>query len=420
VNPWTKAFLIALRIAVGWHFLYEGLFKMDSDNGATDYTTARYVLQTSTARLRDYFERGAGEKPALQPALARVDAWHDEIVRAFAARKALAEDQKARLADLRDKIKIAAAEASRGTAAREDVVNFDWTYVREEILKIPAEPESDRFTSAPYLQASAGPFRGLFRALVPDMDGLERLTPASARARLDERYREILDHFTSAGKPFTPPQQARLAEARDAIKAATTATLSDPGFRARLADYRRMRGRVGEDASRLHAPFTQERLDADRKKLDTMAGEMLAFVNEPLVELAAQMQAIATVDQLGTGPVRRPRDPAYWIDTAVKWSLTLIGGCLLLGLFTPYAALAAAAQLAMFYFASPPWPGLPAAATGGHYLYVDRNLIELVAALLIATTATGRWAGLDFYLHRIVATRAAKSRVLEGACHVSE
>jgi hypothetical protein len=32
---------------------------------------------------------------------------------------------------------------------------------------------------------------------------------------------------------------------------------------------------------------------------------------------------------------------------------------------------------------------------GGHYLYVDRNLIELIAVLAIAGAGTGRWLGLD-------------------------
>ena len=89
-----------------------------------------------------------------------------------------------------------------------------------------------------------------------------------------------------------------------------------------------------------------------------------------------------------------------WIDRSIRWGLTAIGLCLMLGLFTPVAATAAALQLAMFYFASPPWPGLPAATLGGHYLYVDRNLIELIAAGVIATTGTGRWSGLDAYLFR--------------------
>jgi thiosulfate dehydrogenase [quinone] large subunit len=74
----------------------------------------------------------------------------------------------------------------------------------------------------------------------------------------------------------------------------------------------------------------------------------------------------------------------------------------MLGLLTPLAAVAAAGQLAMFYFASPPWPGLPAATLGGHYLYIDRNALEMIAACVVATTATGRWAGLDYYLYRYV------------------
>jgi uncharacterized membrane protein YphA (DoxX/SURF4 family) len=179
--------------------------------------------------------------------------------------------------------------------------------------------------------------------------------------------------------------------------------MNDPAFRARLADYRLMRDRTQSAAGDLHAPFTHERIGADRTNLDLIAAELLAFVNEPISEMAVQTQAIATVDQLSAGPVPRPRDPAFWIDGIIKWGLTAIGACLLLGLFTSVAAVAAAAQLAMFYFASPPWPGLPAASTGGHYLYVDRNLIELVAVLVIATTGTGRWAGLDAYRDKLIA-----------------
>jgi uncharacterized membrane protein YphA (DoxX/SURF4 family) len=410
VNGWSKAFLIALRIAVGWHFLYEGLWKIDSDTGATSYATSWYTLQSSVGRLRDYFERSPAGEVKLEPALARADAWHDEIVKAFKARnKALAEDQKARLAELRDKVKLAAAEAARGEIRGDQTINFDWTFVRDEVLKIAAEQEGERFTALPYLQASAGPFRPLFRALVHDIDGVERLTVASAQAGLDERYRQVLRHYASAGKPFTAGQQARLAQARDALKISIAATLNDPGFRARLADYQLMRNRAAADPSRVSAPFTRERLAEDRGKLDGIAGELLGFVNEPLAELAVQAQTLATVDQLGAGPLPRPGDPSGWIDRTIQWGLAAIGVCLLLGLFTPVAAVAAAAQLAMFYFASPPWPGLPAATLGGHYLYVDRNLIEMIAALVIATTGTGRWAGLDAYLYRYAAARLRRS-----------
>ncbi|MGJ5816702.1 hypothetical protein [Paludibaculum fermentans] len=390
MNRWSKSMLVALRIVIGWHFLYEGVYKLDSDRGTAQYAAARYPLQAATGRLHNDLTKNL----PLPGVSARVDAWNDEIVKVFKARQPLSEDQKAKLTDLGDKIKLAAAEGVQGA----DLMQFDWTLVHEEVLKLATEQEGEQFSSLPFLQASAGPFRSLFRGLVPDMDGLERLTEVALKQRMDDRYGEILRHFSEAGKPFTADQQKRLAAVRDTVKAAAVETVTAPWFQVRLADYRLLRQRVA--AAETNAPFTRERRDADRKKLDVIAGELLSYLNEPLSEMAVQTQGIATVDQLGAGPLPRPGDTAAWVDRAIKTSLTVIGILLMLGLFTPIAACAAAAQLAVFYLASPPWPGLPAMSVAGHYLFVDRNLIEAFAALVIATTATGRWAGLDFYLAR--------------------
>lgn len=408
MNSWSRVFLIALRLVIGWHFLYEGLHKVDSDTGAVTYSTAHYALQSSTDGLRAFF--AGSEPPRREAALARVDAWHDSSKKAFAAQKQLDEEQKARLAGLRDEIKLAAIEAIEGRSAITDVVNFDWEQVHETVLKIAPEPQSERFSSVPYLQNSTGPLRGVFRGLVPDVDGLERLTVESARARIEGRHAQILAHYGRSGHPLTPEQQAGLASARDTIQASVQAILESPQFRARLEDYRQLRSRVASDARGTNGPFTRERLAADRAKLDASAAELLTYVNEPLSELAVQTRALLTPAQMAAGPLPAPKDPAAWIDTCVKVSLVSIGICLILGLFTPAAALAAAGQLAVFYLASPPWPGLPAASTGGHFLYVDRNLIELVAALVIASTASGRWAGLDYYLHRRFSSVIRRSR----------
>ena len=403
MNGWTKALLVALRIAVGWHFLYEGVWKLTSDHGAASYATPWYVLQSSVARLRDYFENSAAGEPRPESVLARADAWYDEIVRSLKARNmSPADDQKARLGELRDKVKLAAADARRGAIGYDEVVNFDWIFVRDDVLRLPPPPEGAGFTSLPYLQSSAGPLRPVFRGLVRDMDGLERLTPAAAQAAMDERAEAILGHYRSAGRPFTAAQQARFAQARETLKTELAATLGAPAFSARLADYRRMLQRVGQDSAVVNAPFTRERLAEDRRKLDAISGELLGFVNAPLLEMAAQAETIATVDQLAAGPPPRPGEPSRWVDRAIGWGLTMIGLFLMLGLFTPLAALAAAGQLAVFYFASPPWPGLPAASTGGHYLYIDRNAIELMAACAVAAGGTGRW-GLDAYVPPVIA-----------------
>ena len=50
----------------------------------------------------------------------------------------------------------------------------------------------------------------------------------------------------------------------------------------------------------------------------------------------------------------------------------------------------------MIYLSMPPWPGLPPNPRAeGHYWIVSKNLVELIACLVIATTASGHWFGLD-------------------------
>ena len=46
----------------------------------------------------------------------------------------------------------------------------------------------------------------------------------------------------------------------------------------------------------------------------------------------------------------------------------------------------------MFFLAMPPLPGWPESPRAeGHYLYINKNIIEMLALLVLATTASGRW-----------------------------
>jgi hypothetical protein len=52
--------------------------------------------------------------------------------------------------------------------------------------------------------------------------------------------------------------------------------------------------------------------------------------------------------------------------------------------------------LFMFFLAMPPLPGWPESPRAeGHYLFINKNVIEMLALLTLATTRSGRWAGLD-------------------------
>jgi thiosulfate dehydrogenase [quinone] large subunit len=93
-------------------------------------------------------------------------------------------------------------------------------------------------------------------------------------------------------------------------------------------------------------------------------------------------------------------------DLATMWGLTLVGLLLILGLFTRLASLGAIGFLLMFYFATPPFVGyfysLP---SEGSYLLVNKNLVELGALVVVFLTGSGKFAGLDAIVHRLIARR---------------
>jgi uncharacterized membrane protein YphA (DoxX/SURF4 family) len=84
------------------------------------------------------------------------------------------------------------------------------------------------------------------------------------------------------------------------------------------------------------------------------------------------------------------------IDFLNLWGLVLIGLGLFLGLFTRPAAWSGAALLLLYYVARPPFVGLmDGNAMEGHYIWVNKNLVEMVALLLIARVPTEWMFGLD-------------------------
>ena len=83
-------------------------------------------------------------------------------------------------------------------------------------------------------------------------------------------------------------------------------------------------------------------------------------------------------------------------DLITMWGLTIIGVCLMLGLFTRLASLAGIGFILMFYLAAPPFIGYSySIPSEGSYLIVNKNLVEVGALAVIMLTGSGRFAGLD-------------------------
>jgi thiosulfate dehydrogenase [quinone] large subunit len=89
------------------------------------------------------------------------------------------------------------------------------------------------------------------------------------------------------------------------------------------------------------------------------------------------------------------------LDVLIAVALVLIGLSLLLGLFTQTGALGALVLLALFYVAHVPAHGVAVFGAEGNYLFVNKNLVEAAAILVLLAFRTGRIAGLDLLLaHR--------------------
>lgn len=288
-------------------------------------------------------------------------------------------------------------------------VAIGWHFAYEGAYKL-VQPD---WRATGYLTQSTGPLRPVFLKLVDDPDGLKRLTPESVKARIDQRLKVAIDFYQ-----LDEDQQASLGQLAERKKAGdpsmphdqryVDAIFADPDFQRQLELYKRLLATIGDREEQLVTPppdvtagvdFNKERLSYDYGKKAQARAALLARAEAPLHELEGAINAQLTVDQLGLGPLPHEVSQTWFSDWGNMIGLTAVGVCLMLGLFTRLAALGGISLLALYYFAMPPWPGYPQSPMlEGHYLIVNKNLIEMFALFVIATSQVGRWAGLDAFI----------------------
>jgi len=286
-------------------------------------------------------------------------------------------------------------------------VAIGWHFAYEGIWKL----RQDDWRATAYLQQSAGPLRPLYLQFIDDPDGLERLTREKAGQRLNERYAVLARHYG-----LTDEQREKIEAFIEIKKTGNPknendkvyldAIFADPDFQRQLADYKQLLDEVKAQEQALGGPdYNTERLVFNYGKKAQAREALLARVEEPQKQMEEFLDKQLTPDQMATpdglskGPPPKEKSQTWFSDVANMWALTLVGICLMLGLFTRFAALLGVGLLCMYYFAMPPWPGLPESPmVEGHYLIVNKNVIEAIALLMIATSRVGRWAGLDAYI----------------------
>jgi len=88
-------------------------------------------------------------------------------------------------------------------------------------------------------------------------------------------------------------------------------------------------------------------------------------------------------------------------DYVNMWGLTLVGLCLLLGVFSRQAALSGMVFILLYYLFAPPFLGLEYSRPGeGSYIIVNKNLIEACALFVLYHFPTSHLIGLDYILFK--------------------
>jgi uncharacterized membrane protein YphA (DoxX/SURF4 family) len=181
----------------------------------------------------------------------------------------------------------------------------------------------------------------------------------------------------------------------------------------RLTEYERLQKKVADAEQFL--PTSDKDLQKRYSDAKADAGKWRAGLaksyNAQFAGFKKSLQDVLTAAQKKDAipvpePVAVPRESwslLEWSDQAVKWGLVVVGGGLILGLFSRLASAAAALLLTSFFLAMPPLPGWPEGPRlEGHYLFINKTFIEILALGALTFLPTGRWAGLDALIYPLL------------------
>lgn len=338
MNGFTRFTLVLLRLAIGWHFLFEGIEKIESmARGPSELSrpfSSEAYLREATGPLSDFMRGQIGDPDAKALALLSV-----------------------------------APIPADGDAAR--------TPARKRISSA-LDAEWDE-----YFERFAQHYR---------------VDPAVDRVEF-ERARAALEQAKEQAGLWLLNGKIEIERSFPTTSFRQTLTISE-----RIAEYRQtlqsIERMLHEELPAFDKDVAKQKIKNAKAEAARIRSELLAELNAPLRDALA---GVLTDAQKKEGPVPEPSAENWrqwrrlqWIDAITSWGLVVVGLGLLLGLFTRTCCIAGALFLLMLYLTVAPFPWLPEPSrVEGHYYFVNKNLVEMIALLALATTRSGCWVGLD-------------------------
>lgn len=412
-------FVVLLRIAIGWQFTYEGLWKLDTQDTATPWTAAGY-LKNAQGPLAQTFRRLVDDPHDLhwvdeettweqardqyyQTMLARWDDWHqrfldhhpDLTVEQIAALNALVNGREVYAVKLEELPEGVSFDGSLGAAisyeegAKQLVVDGKRHLIpaeRDRLLRMDV-PEDQKAT---------------WQKAVRDV--------YAANARLSYKER-LAAHLKGDPEIIGDPPVDQLGESEKQQKL------------GELEVYRNLLILLERDREEVELAFQHQHLDYPAQKLAEHRAKIAVPVRAMEEQLRVDARGLLMVHgddeeekarskaQLARGPVPPADTTLRFVDQATMWGLLILGVLLMVGLLSRVAAVFGAVLVFSFYLAMPPWPGVIEFQSFGpeHSFIVDKNFIEVLALLAIAAMPTGRWFGVDAIFPRIIGRKKAET-----------
>jgi uncharacterized membrane protein YphA (DoxX/SURF4 family) len=380
----TCVFLVLLRLAIGWHFLFEGLEKVSTYYRTTKpaWSSESYLRESSAPGLLGAMFRALagdavleryqmtplpeGADPASTPEYKQLPRALDKDWQGFFDRFVeyyqLTPEQRSWAESVLTQHKEQTALWLRGHGEHSSSTVTRKPPAGNADVEV-AQTASERVKE--------------YEAKVAEVHRLE-----GEMNRLGVGVKKPLDEAKAEVRKLRKQLQTDLA--------ARSAAMAD-GLYAVLTD----------DQRAIHPEL--EPLDAARVRLAGLSEEQRAEADQRQPVQSLKDYFDWPPRALKSGPaIHEPVGRHFWdynwlewTDFLTRWGLVVMGACLLLGLLTRTACVSGAVFLCLLYLSMPPWPGAPEAVRMEGRFLVNKNLIEMLALLTLATTASGKWLGLD-------------------------
>jgi uncharacterized membrane protein YphA (DoxX/SURF4 family) len=278
-----------------------------------------------------------------------------------------------------------------GTAAVLTLValrlGIGWHFFKEGAKKLQ-DPD---WSASVFFETAKGPVAPLVQRLVPDRTG---------RARLDRQAtRKVWESYCGRAVSYYGFDQQQQKQA-DRILKQWLARLDQfhKDNREAIDEYflelQRVRDSKADTTTR-EVAFQRDWIAGKEAELRATLRGFTSQLQSMDRRLQNDLYAVANQQQRQRGALALPRRSRSVLDTVVKYFITAVGACLILGLLTRTASLGGAAFLMSVIATQPPW------VAGAETSYFYYQMVELLALLLLAATGAGRFAGLDFFVYSV-------------------